>query len=57
MYARMYSPLLPLYVAYCWSHTWPIYMRMYAHLNGIKISIIRKAVTKRQALYLIWTSL
>jgi len=35
---------------------WPIYARIYAPLSGTKIRTIRKAVKKRQALYLIWTS-
>jgi len=35
---------------------WPIYARMYPPLSGTKIRTIRKAVKKRQALYLIWTS-
>ncbi len=35
---------------------WPMYARMHAPLSGTKIRTIRKAVKKRQALYLIWTS-
>jgi len=53
----------PIYGHVC-AHTcpiaapvWPIYTRIYTPLSGTKIRIIRKAVKKRQALYLIWTSL
>jgi len=56
----MYTP----YMAHICAHTcpiaapvWPIYARIYAPLSGTKIRTIRKAVKKRQALCLIWTSL
>ena len=70
MYTRIHAPLLlpcdqcvPLYMAYVCAHAcpiaapmWPIYARMHPPLSGTKIRTIRKAVKKRQALYLIWTS-
>jgi len=64
MYARMHAPLLLLHMAYICAHAcpitapvWPIYARIYTPLSGTKIRTIRKAVKKRQALCLIWTSL
>jgi len=71
MYARMHAPLLlpcdpcvPPYMAHVCAHAcpiaapmWPMYARMHAPLSGTKIRTIRKAVKKRQALCLIWTSL
>jgi len=56
MYARMHAPLL-LLCGPCMPPYMAIYARMYAPLSGTKIRTIRKAVKKRQALYLIWTSL
>jgi len=71
MYAPIYSYIYayacpiaaPIYGHVC-AHTcpiaapvWPIYARIYALLSGTKIRTIRKAVKKRQALCLIWTSL
>ncbi len=55
----IYTPIYNYICAYTYPITtliWPIYTRMYTLLSGIKIRIIRKAVKKRQALYLIWTS-
>ncbi len=63
-------PCMRVYMPHCYSRVahiyayacpitapvWPIYARIYAPLSGTKIRIIRKAVKKRQALYLIWTS-
>jgi len=56
MYTRMYAPLLLPYGPYMPLYM-TIYARMYPPLSGTKIRTIRKAVKKRQALYLIWTSL
>ncbi len=60
MYAPMYTSLLllcGLYIPYYYPYIWPIYARIYAPLSGTKIRTIRKAIKKRQTLYLIWTSL
>ncbi len=70
MYARMHAlfttPMWPIYApiyGHVCAHAcpiaapmWPIYARMHPPLSGTKIRTIRKAVKKRQALYLIWTS-
>ena len=57
-------PIYTLYMAHICAYTypittpvWPIYARIYTPLSGTKIRTIRKAVKKRQVLYLIWTSL
>jgi len=62
--APIYGLSIRAYIPYCCSdvahicpHIWPIYARIYAPLSGTKIRIIRKAIKKRKALYLIWTSL
>jgi len=51
------ASLLPPYMAHICPYIWHMYVRMYTPLNGTKIRTIRKAVKKRQALCLIWTSL
>jgi len=56
------GPMWPPYMA-MYAHMYRMYARMYglsrihAPFSGTKISTIRKALPKRQALYLIWTSL
>ncbi len=54
---RAYMPYCCSDVAHIYPHIWPICARIYTPLSGTKIRTIRKAVKKRQALYLIWTSL
>jgi len=56
IYARMHAPLLLPCGPYMRVYM-AMYARIYPPLSGTKIRTIRKAVEKRQALYLIWTSL